>query len=459
LQNRSYGYTPAGDIELITDSVKSVSYYYEYDKLHRLISETTSDGSIGLTPSILELDYDDPDHIHAVSSATHWQISPGGGGQPATYTYDFNGNLETGPDFTYPDAIADRTFDFNSDNMPEQVSHSSFGTVNFLYDGEGKRAKKEGPAGTTYYLSNEFEIINGIATRYIFAGNLRIAKVTDGIITYFHKDHLGSSTVMTDTSGIALETGGYFPYGMGRENPGITLSNYKFTDQELDTESGLYNYDARLYDPVIGRFISPDSIVPRPFDPQSLNRYSYCRNNPLIFTDPTGHYDDGDEGDTEAFGDDPNDGNDTDGTTNTDNQDAKDANKASTKNNAKSEIEENKEKKTSKDKTDKSTIVVVILDTKYVTTQAAKDMLNLAIHGDNFAKTALGIAVVTTAVPAFVAAVDAIPAALSVVLANPQTITATQDFVKSMSPGTTPTPNWPGVYGAATGNILGTEKW
>jgi RHS repeat-associated protein len=289
LQDRSYGYTPAGDIELITDSVKSVSYYYEYDKLHRLISENTSDGSIGLTPIILELDYDNPDHIHAVSSATHWQISAGGGAQPFAYTYDFNGNLETGPDFTNPDAIADRTLAFNADNMPQQVAHTSSGTVNFLYDGEGKRAKKEGPAGTTYYLSNEIEVINGVPTCYIFAGNLRIAKVTEASITYFHKDHLGSSTVMTDSSGIALETGGYLPYGIQRENPGITLSNYRFIDQELDTESGLYNYDARLYDPVIGRFISPDSIVPRMFDSHSLNRYSYCRNNPMIYTDPTGH--------------------------------------------------------------------------------------------------------------------------------------------------------------------------
>ena len=63
-----------------------------------------------------------------------------------------------------------------------------------------------------------------------------------------------------------------------------------YTDQELDSETGLYNYDARLYDPLIGRFISPDSIVPDLYDPQSLNRYSYCRNNPLRYTDPTGHY-------------------------------------------------------------------------------------------------------------------------------------------------------------------------
>lgn len=185
--------------------------------------------------------------------------------------------MQTWPDFTNPDAIAARSLSFNAENMPEQVTHTSSGTVSFLYDGGNKRARKEGPTGITYYLSNEFEITNGLATRYIFAGNLRIAKVTSANTTYFHKDHLGSSTVMTDSSGTVLETDGYLPYGIQRENPGITLTNYKFTDQELDTELGLYNYDARLYDPVIGRFISPDSIVPRMFDSQSMNRYSYCR--------------------------------------------------------------------------------------------------------------------------------------------------------------------------------------
>ena len=62
-----------------------------------------------------------------------------------------------------------------------------------------------------------------------------------------------------------------------------------YTDQELDAENGLYNYNARLYDPFIGRFISPDTIVPEFFDPQSLNRYSYVLNNPLIYTDPSGY--------------------------------------------------------------------------------------------------------------------------------------------------------------------------
>ena len=65
--------------------------------------------------------------------------------------------------------------------------------------------------------------------------------------------------------------------------------SHKFTGQEQDAETGLYNYVARQYDPVLGRFISADSIVPDISEPQSLNRYSYVMNNPLRYTDPTGH--------------------------------------------------------------------------------------------------------------------------------------------------------------------------
>jgi RHS repeat-associated protein len=159
-----------------------------------------------------------------------------------------------------------------------------------VYDGESKRAKKTGLGGTTYYFSNEFEIIDNVETKYIFAGNLRIAKVTD-VPVYFHKDHLGSSTAMTDGSGSVSDTAMYMPFGGKRGSDEILESNYKFTDQELDAESGLYNYGARLYDPIIGRFLSSDPTIPRQYESQSLNRYSYCVNRPLICLDPTGLYD------------------------------------------------------------------------------------------------------------------------------------------------------------------------
>jgi len=66
-------------------------------------------------------------------------------------------------------------------------------------------------------------------------------------------------------------------------------TDYQFTGQRWEDGLGLYDYNVRYYDPLIGRFISADTIVPSPGDPQSLNRYSYVQNNPLKYTDPSGH--------------------------------------------------------------------------------------------------------------------------------------------------------------------------
>jgi RHS repeat-associated protein len=75
-----------------------------------------------------------------------------------------------------------------------------------------------------------------------------------------------------------------------RPYPILPSLNYTSPDQEDDDELGFYNYGARLYDPVLGKFLSPDSIVQAPDDPQTLNRCSYARNNPIIYTDPSGNF-------------------------------------------------------------------------------------------------------------------------------------------------------------------------
>lgn len=81
----------------------------------------------------------------------------------------------------------------------------------------------------------------------------------------------------------------YYPYGDCWQSQGTTPTDKKFTGQRLDS-TGLYYYGARYYDPTIGRFISADTFVPDFVNPQSLNRYSYCLNNPLKYIDPTGLY-------------------------------------------------------------------------------------------------------------------------------------------------------------------------
>ena len=107
------------------------------------------------------------------------------------------------------------------------------------------------------------------------------------------KIDLGSASLATDGSGnvIANSEMAYKPFG-GVLGGGTGLDTpYRFTNQRSDeSATGLYDYNARFYSPVLGRFVSADSIVPKPSRPQDLNRYTYARNAPLRYTDPTGHY-------------------------------------------------------------------------------------------------------------------------------------------------------------------------
>ena len=68
----------------------------------------------------------------------------------------------------------------------------------------------------------------------------------------------------------------------------ISATTLNYTGQRLDG-TGLLYYHARMYDPVLARFVSADSIAPKPENPQTRNRYSYVLNNPIRYTDPSGH--------------------------------------------------------------------------------------------------------------------------------------------------------------------------
>jgi RHS repeat-associated protein len=297
LQNRSYTYYDSGDIHTIADGTiivtPSIAYTYTYDNLHRLDTETNT-GSYGA----LNMGYDNLGNITSKQvgssdlsyyyNTTHKHAVGYINSTSYSFTYDSNGNMKTGWDFTNLSSPIARSMTWNADNMPYQITYNG-STTTFTYDGTGARAKKVGMT-TTYYIGDHYEIKDGVATKYIFAGNLRVAQISGTTVSYFHKDHLGSSTVTTRADGTVVESANYEPFGNMRAHSGTTTSDYKFTDQELDGENGLYNYNARLYDPIIGRFITPDTKMTDPYDPQSLNRYAYARNNPLIKIDPTGNY-------------------------------------------------------------------------------------------------------------------------------------------------------------------------
>ena len=115
----------------------------------------------------------------------------------------------------------------------------------------------------------------------------------DGVVQYLHTDHLGSTSLATNSSGAEVIGSRtlYYPYGEERwsASGGTLATDYGFTGQRREG-FGLMDYNARFYDPYLNRFISPDTIVPDPANPQSFNRYSYVLNNPLRYVDPSGYY-------------------------------------------------------------------------------------------------------------------------------------------------------------------------
>jgi RHS repeat-associated protein len=113
---------------------------------------------------------------------------------------------------------------------------------------------------------------------------------TGGTLYYTLSDHLGSTSLTTDASGIVLSEMRYTAWGEVRHNAGVTPTNYTYTRQYSNTaDFGLMFYNARWYDPALGRFAQADSIIPGAGDPQAWDRYAYVDNSPLNYTDPSGH--------------------------------------------------------------------------------------------------------------------------------------------------------------------------
>src|SRR3972149_4748147 len=135
------------------------------------------------------------------------------------------------------------------------------------------------------------------ALRAGFAGAQRLAvrelTASSDTLYYLHSDPLGSTSLTTNATGGWVGEMKYLPYGSPRPGypTGSVPTERRFTGQRSEeaTLGSLYDYGARFYSPVVGRFLSADSIVPQVENPQAWNRYSYTVNNPPKYTDPSGH--------------------------------------------------------------------------------------------------------------------------------------------------------------------------
>jgi RHS repeat-associated protein len=163
-------------------------------------------------------------------------------------------------------------------------------TANFYYDADGAQVKTVVNGVTTYYVGNHYEVKNSVVTKYYFAGATRLAVRTNGMLSYLLGDHIGSSSVTTDANGVKTASALYKAFGETRFSAGNLGTDYKFTGQREEASLGIYYFNARWMDPSLGRFTSPDSIVPTSTQgTQAWDRYAFVNNNPVRYNDPTGH--------------------------------------------------------------------------------------------------------------------------------------------------------------------------
>ncbi len=203
-------------------------------------------------------------------------------------TYDSVGN-------TSHDANG-QTFVYDAENKQVQVNNASGIVVQYWYNGDGQRVKKNVPSTqeTTIFV---YDASNKLVAEY----STITATPTEAKISFLTNDHLGSPRITTDSLGKVVSRRDFMPFGEeiqsgtgGRTTAqgygGQDSIRQKFTSYERDTESSLDFAQARMYGYSLGRFTSPDPLAASASvnHPQSWNRYTYSLNNPFQFTDPTG---------------------------------------------------------------------------------------------------------------------------------------------------------------------------
>jgi RHS repeat-associated protein len=184
------------------------------------------------------------------------------------------------------------------------------------YDANQKRAMQRiddatGGFETTYYVGGGYEYVEEYKNRQnirkirinlVAAGEhigVYVKSLTNGVknvdrLRYFHRDALGNIDLITDKNGQIVARQDYAPFGSRTQNLSKDVISDEtrrgFTGHEHIDGAGLINMNARMYDPLTGRFLSADIYIQEPTLSLSHNRYIYVMNNPLKYTDPTGHF-------------------------------------------------------------------------------------------------------------------------------------------------------------------------
>ena len=197
------------------------------------------------------------------------------------YAYDANGNLTKDLNKNITD------IKYNCLNLPNRIIFADGSTISYLYSADGTKLRTTHKIGeittTTDYCGNVILENNRAVKLLTEEGYISL---NDDKYHYYQKDHQGNIRVVVDQSGNTEEVNNYYPFGGIFESTG-NVQPYKYNGKELDTEKGLnwYDYGARQYDAVLGRWNTVDPMAEKYY---STSSYAYCENNPVKFIDPDG---------------------------------------------------------------------------------------------------------------------------------------------------------------------------
>jgi RHS repeat-associated protein len=306
LQNLSYAWDVNGNLLSRTDNRQNLTEAFTVDALNRL-STVNLNGS-----QTLSVRYDQAGDItsksdvgtytYPASTAAHPHAVIAAGGW--TIGYDANGNMNS----RAGGAITSYSY-----NQPNQINYNG-SSAQFNYDSSHQRWKQvanyAGTTETIHYVGGLLQVVTRGASpteyRHQIAAGSSTAVYTrrsDGSTgTYYAtSDHLGSADLVMDSAANVLVRESFSPFGArrGANWQGIpTTQDYTaiqsstrqgFTGHEMLDAVGLIHMNGRVYDPTLGRFLSPDTVVQSLASSQSINPYSYAWNAPLRYVDPSGH--------------------------------------------------------------------------------------------------------------------------------------------------------------------------
>jgi RHS repeat-associated protein len=288
IQNWTYTFDAAGNLVSRRDLKRNLSESFSYDGLYRL---TAVRKNSQVTQSIT---YDNAGNITSKSDV-------------GTYIYtDGSNKLSSITDCKRSIASWDEITYNSFDKVTKIVSGDK--TMLIEYGPDKSRVLADIQGVRKYYVDNLFEqkVENGkiSSTNYIFVFGKAVAILSQDAndiedVKYIHHDHLGSIQAYSDELGKLYQELSYDAWGV-RRNPDtwvvfdVVASSNAYNDhgfgghEHIDLFE-LVNMDGRMYDPVVGRFISADPFIQSPDFTQSLNRYAYCINNPLSLIDPSGY--------------------------------------------------------------------------------------------------------------------------------------------------------------------------